>query len=74
MIIQIARNDDGRVLPRRVIDYSWRERPDRCPPSEWEDGLWGLDHAVELALSGGWSRDEIENEVRQLLASRWERV
>ena len=59
-------DDEGRALPLRVVDESWRHRPGGTPPPEWADALWSLDGAVRNAIAGGWTSDEIAREVQDL--------
>lgn len=44
-------------------------QPGSKPPKQWEEGLWALDAAVRAAISGGWTDDEIRDEVAQLVKS-----
>lgn len=39
------------------------------PPKEWERGLWGLDAGVLNAIRGGWTDEEIAEEIQQLIES-----
>lgn len=64
--------EDGRVLLDRVIDRSWIKKPigTQDTPPEYGTALFGLDHAVCVALGADWTPEEIVHEVQQLVESR----
>lgn len=61
-------------LPGAVVGRDWQTKPmnEASPPKEWVIGLWALDGAVQDAIRGGWSDEEVMKEVETLLCS-WRR-
>jgi hypothetical protein len=62
-----------QLLPGAVVGREWMKvpmgEPESKQPEEWAAGLWGLDAAVRDAIRGGWTDNEIQNEVATLIRS-----